>query len=316
MCFCHSTKSRFSLLADGAAAWSCRRETSHQSGPVSHSSDASDHTNIQRVRRLRSGTDKRVTGSVISSKSNASPTCLFCCGLQGRGAQRTVFSASPPGGDVTTAQHRFRESEDRWFFPLFCCFFLRFQEKVGCISNVPMPTLALLCLRSPRRSRIKWFCWQRWPTWDRTTSACRRRVWPPLSSCASSADSFQTSTRRRATTRLTPSRTELTQRGSDNARKAYHWGPGGRAIARGMSSVPMILCTHRVADDIVSLDVHWTALNSRGQQKMPFIFPNNAALPGNLHVVCWDGEETFPWCSLSLFIFINADPNVLYSCPI
>lgn len=49
-----------------------------------------------------------------------------------------------------------------------------------------------------------------------------------------------------------------------------------------MSSVPTILCTHRVADDIVSLDVHWTALNSRGQQKMPFIFPNNAALPGNL----------------------------------
>lgn len=75
-------------------------------------------------------TDERAAGSVISSRSNASPTCLFCCGLQGRGAQRTVFSASPPGGDVTAAQHRFRESEDRWFFPLFCrffnIFFLRF----------------------------------------------------------------------------------------------------------------------------------------------------------------------------------------------
>lgn len=44
-------------------------------------------------------------------------------------------------------------------FPLFC-----FYCKAGPILNDPMPTLALLCLCPTRRSRIRWFCSQRWPT--------------------------------------------------------------------------------------------------------------------------------------------------------
>lgn len=84
--------------------------------------------------------------------------------LQGRGAQRTVFPAPPPGGDVTTAQHRFRESERRWFFPLFCRLFEGFRKRRAVFQTSPCPRLLFVCLRSPRRSRIKWFCWQRWPT--------------------------------------------------------------------------------------------------------------------------------------------------------
>lgn len=42
--------------------------------------------------------------------------------------------------------------------------FLSFQEMAVRVLNVPTPTLALLCLWPPRRSRIKWSCWRRWPT--------------------------------------------------------------------------------------------------------------------------------------------------------
>lgn len=52
---CCSTKSSVPLLTDGAAGWRSRHETSHQSSPVSHSPDTSDHTNVQRVGQAHGG---------------------------------------------------------------------------------------------------------------------------------------------------------------------------------------------------------------------------------------------------------------------
>lgn len=49
MCLCYSTKSSFPLLADWAAGWRCGHETSRQSCPVSHSTDTTNHTDLQRV---------------------------------------------------------------------------------------------------------------------------------------------------------------------------------------------------------------------------------------------------------------------------
>lgn len=51
--FRRSTKSRFSLHADGAAGGRRGRASAHQSRPVPHPSDASDHAHLRRVRSPR-----------------------------------------------------------------------------------------------------------------------------------------------------------------------------------------------------------------------------------------------------------------------
>lgn len=61
MCLCCSTKSGFPLLTDRAAGWRSRHETGRQSGPVSHSSDTSDHTDLQWVRPPRCYTHEKNT---------------------------------------------------------------------------------------------------------------------------------------------------------------------------------------------------------------------------------------------------------------
>lgn len=57
----------------------------------------------------------RPAGLTVFASSNE---CCVC--LQWRGAQRSVWSALPPGSDVKTAEQRPRESENLFFFsPIF-----------------------------------------------------------------------------------------------------------------------------------------------------------------------------------------------------
>lgn len=70
-------------------------------------------------------------------------------------------------------------------------------------TDQPLFSVLIFCFSTTRRSRIKSSCWQRWQTWERTTSACRRRARQPASSCASSA-CFSPTSNQEVTTRPAP----------------------------------------------------------------------------------------------------------------